>query len=287
MQNGHVLTKEAVAVLLGERKRNSSKGDHGRGLLIAGAPGMTGAAVMSATAALRAGAGTLKVVTTLAGVEALRLLPEAMTVSFRSNTWADCTGEFLAPYFQEATALCAGPGLGRDNGARAVAEQTLGAGKPTVLDADGLFALAQTQQKERILHKNVVLTPHFGEMARLTGLEISKIKAEQEAVARECAKKWGCTVLLKGPQSVIAAPDGRFAVNATGNAGLAKGGSGDVLSGISLALLCQGLAPFEAACAASYLLGASAEEAFALLGERMLLARDVTDAIERTIKNTL
>ena len=101
------------------------------------------------------------------------------------------------------------------------------------------------------------------------------------------AAQWGCTVLLKGARSVVAAPDGRFAWNETGNPGLAKGGSGDVLSGIALAMLGQKLAPFDAACAASYLLGASADTALDLLRERMLMARDVTEMIELTLQNSV
>lgn len=102
--------------------------------------------------------------------------------------------------------------------------------------------------------------------------------------ASEFARHWGCTVLLKGAVSFIAAPDGRVRRNETGNAGLAKGGSGDVLTGIVLAFLGQGITPFEAACAGAYVLGASADTAFSLLKERMLLSRDVADAVEKTVE---
>lgn len=156
-----------------------------------------------------------------------------------------------------------------------------------MIDADGLFALARQKNKAALLHENVILTPHFGEMARLCGCTAAEVKERQEALAREKAQEWGCTVLLKGPESVIAAPDGIFAWNGTGNAGLAKGGSGDVLAGIALAMLGQMLRPFDAACAAAYLLGASADEALALLRERMLMARDVTEMITLTLENNV
>jgi NAD(P)H-hydrate epimerase len=120
-------------------------------------------------------------------------------------------------------------------------------------------------------------------MERLAGIPAREIGARQEELAARYAAEWGCVVLLKNYESVIAAPDGRAARNVSGNPGLAKGGSGDVLAGITLALLAQGLAPFEAACAAAYLLGASANEAMGLLSERMLMARDVIDAVERTL----
>lgn len=287
LENNLILTGRHVGSLIGPRRRDCNKGDNGRGLMIAGAPGMTGAAVMSAAAALRGGVGLLKVISTQAGVEALRALPEAMTVSIQSNRWEDCARQLVEPLLKEATAVCFGPGFGREKAAENLLCWVLEAKKPTVVDADGLFALAQIKDKSSILHNKVVLTPHFGEMARLTGLPIEKIKEQQAEIALEYAQRWGCTVLLKGTQSVIAAPNGRYAWNRTGNPGLAKGGSGDVLSGIVLAMLCQGLSPFDGACAGAYLLGTSADEALELLKERMLLARDVTDAIERTISHTL
>ena len=122
---------------------------------------------------------------------------------------------------------------------------------------------------------------------RLCGMEIAAVRENQETLARRCAAEWGCIVLLKGARSVIAAPDGRYAWNETGNPGLAKGGSGDVLAGIALAMLGQKLAPFEAACAASYLLGASADAALDVLRERMLMARDVTEMIGWTLQNSV
>ena len=128
-----------------------------------------------------------------------------------------------------------------------------------------------------------MLTPHPAEMARLCGCETAAVTADPVAAAREAAARFGCVVLLKGATSCIS--DGRDVyLNTSGNPGLAKGGSGDVLTGIALALLAQGLKPLEAACAASYLLGASADRAYAILGNRMLLAGDVIDAISQEIR---
>ena len=155
--------------------------------------------------------------------------------------------------------------------------------RAVVIDADGLNALSRIENIANMLHDKAVLTPHIGEMARLTGLSTAYIKENQAEVAAKYAKQWGCTVLLKSYRSVIACHDGRIALNTNGNSGLAKGGSGDVLSGITLAMLSQGLDTFGAACAGAYTLGASAEEAMALLKERMLMARDVTDAVEQTV----
>ena len=285
--DGHTLTKDKIAALLGPRRRGSNKGDNGHGLLLAGSGSMPGAACMAATAALRAGIGTLKVLCPASAAAGLCALPEAMLAPLPGERWDACTEAFLRSYLDAATCIAIGPGMGRAAETDGVLRLVLSAGKPVVVDADGLFALARSIEARAALHDKVVLTPHFGEMARLLGISIPEVRENQEALALRSAAQWGCTVLLKGARSVVAAPDGRFAWNETGNPGLAKGGSGDVLSGIALAMLGQKLAPFDAACAASYLLGASADTALDLLRERMLMARDVTEMIELTLQNSV
>lgn len=285
--DGHMLTKDKIAALLGPRRRESNKGDNGHGLLLAGSGSMPGAACMAATAALRAGIGTLKVLCPASAAAGLCALPEAMLALLPGKRWDACTEAFLRSYLDAATCIAIGPGMGRAAETDGVLRLVLSAGKPVVVDADGLFALARSIEARAALHDKVVLTPHFGEMARLLGISIPEVRENQEALALRSAAQWGCTVLLKGARSVVAAPDGRFAWNETGNPGLAKGGSGDVLSGIALAMLGQKLAPFDAACAASYLLGASADTALDLLRERMLMARDVTEMIELTLQNSV
>ncbi len=284
---GKVLQKSDIAAMLGTRKADANKGDSGHGLLLAGSREMPGAACMAAAAALRGGIGTLKVMCPADAKDTLSQLPEAMVLPFAGNGWAGLEEAFLERELSHATAFCIGPGMGRQAETDRVLLWLLRAKKPTVIDADGLFALARQGDKASVLHENVIVTPHFGEMARLCVCSIADVKEKQESLARKKAEEWGCTVLLKGPESVIAAADGRFAWNRTGNAGLAKGGSGDVLAGIALAMLGQKLKPFEAACAAAYLLGASADEALSLLKERMLMARDVTEMIEITLENSI
>ena len=285
--DGHTLTKDKIAALLGPRRRESNKGDNGHGLLLAGSGSMPGAACMAATAALRAGIGTLQVLCPASAAAGLCALPEAMLAPLPGERWDACTEAFLRSYLDAATCIAIGPGMGRAAETDGVLQLVLSAGKPVVVDADGLFALARNTEARAALHGKVVLTPHFGEMARLLGISIPEVRENQKAFALRSAAQWGCTVLLKGARSVVAAPDGRFAWNETGNPGLAKGGSGDVLSGIALAMLGQKLAPFDAACAASYLLGASADAALDLLRERMLMARDVTEMIELTLQNSV
>lgn len=278
------LQKEDIAKLLPPRPRDCSKRDNGKGLLIAGSAGFSGAAVMAACAALRAGVGTLKAVVPAPVAGAFCVLPEAMCAPYPGTDWNDDAAGFIRPYLDEATAVAIGPGLGRGESRESLLRATLAVGKPTVVDADGLFALSKMEDKRAVLHGFTVLTPHLGEMERLTGIPAREIAIRQEELAMKHAAEWGCVVLLKNFESVIAAPDGRAARNISGNSGLAKGGSGDVLAGIALALLAQGLEPFDAACAAAYLLGASANEAMGLLSERMLMARDVIGAVEATLE---
>ena len=144
---------------------------------------------------------------------------------------------------------------------------------------DGLNCLSQHPELYPLLHEEVVLTPHPGEMGRLTGLSAGEVLEDPIDIAGRYAKRWGCTILLKGAATVVS--DGlRTCLLAEGNAGLGKGGSGDVLTGIITGLLCQGIEPFDAACLGSYLLGTSAERAFELLGVRMLRATNVIEALK-------
>ena len=278
-----VLSFENVRTMLGERSRQANKGDNGKGLVIAGSQLMSGAALMCAAAALRSGIGTIKAIVPDKARPAFYALPECMCISFGNDEWSKCDEKLLQKYIDEATAICVGPGIGQGEGTAKLVRLVLRAKKPAVVDADGLNALSGIEDKAEILHENVILTPHIGEMARLTGAKTDDIKSKQAEFASEYAGMWGCTVLLKSYRSYVADQKGRLALNQNGNSGLAKGGSGDVLSGIALAMLGQRLGPFESACAAAYILGASADEAFGLLKERMLMARDVTDAVEQTV----
>ena len=146
-----------------------------------------------------------------------------------------------------------------------------------VLDADGLNAAADLLQAGKLPHPqgDLILTPHPGEMARLTGCSAADINADREGTALRFAKAWDAVVVLKGARTVIAAPDGRCAVNPTGNPGLARGGSGDVLAGMTSALLACKLPAFEAAVCAVYLHGAAADRAAAKHGEAGMLPHDL------------
>ena len=193
---------------------------------------------------------------------------------------------------QKATVLLLGPGLGgaaqsaaRAAETRALVQTLLPAfAGSAVLDADGLNAAAQLLAAgEAFPHPagELIVTPHPGEMARLTGLSAAQINADREETARTYAQKWNAVVVLKGSRTVVAAPDGRACVNPTGNPGLARGGSGDVLSGMTAALLACGLPAFEAAACAVYLHGAAADRTAAVLGEYGMLPHDILPQLGR------
>ena len=188
--------------------------------------------------------------------------------------------------------LLLGPGLGgaAQSDARAAETRTLvqqllpGFAGNAVLDADGLNAAAQLLAGGRELPHpagELIVTPHPGEMARLTGLPAAQINADREGTARQYAQAWNAVVVLKGARTVAAAPDGRVLVNPTGNPGLARGGSGDVLSGMTAALLACGLPAFEAAACAVYLHGAAADRAAAKHGEYGMLPHEILPELGR------
>ncbi len=266
-----LIEREDVMKLLPEQSRASHKGKNGKALLCVGSDKYVGAALMSAKACLRAGCGLLYVATVPKVREALHTIPEAMTLHIDSAK-AEIAGK---------NAVGIGCGIGnRDIGE--LLKSILMAKLPTVVDADGLNYLSRHKELYAFLHEKVVLTPHVGEMARLCDTDIATVLNDCVNVCTSFAKEYGCVVLLKGASSCIS--DGkRMYINTSGNAGLAKGGSGDVLTGIITALLAGGLSAMDAAAAGAYLLGSSADEALNLLKNRALNAGDVVSAIRSEV----
>lgn len=276
-------SEEDIAALLPPRPLDSHKGSNGRVLLLVGSEAYTGAALLSAAAALRGGCGLLTVGVPRTVKPAFSSLPEAMCLPLGNGAgWdADCC--------REAKQLIGGQqAIGMGCGMGSIADVTLlsaalKSGIPLVLDADALNTLSAHRDLLALLHGNVILTPHAGEMARLLETDIAAVTADPILTARDAAKMFGCVVLLKGATTCISDGTG-VVLNTCGNPGLAKGGSGDTLTGIITALLAQGLTPKNAACAGAFLLGASADVAYRVLGNRMLLAGDLIDVIAETIR---
>jgi NAD(P)H-hydrate epimerase len=250
--------------LLPRRRRDSHKGDNGRVLCIGGDHGMGGAVLLCAEAALRGGAGLVRVATREAHVAPLLVrCPEAMPLRIDDS-------QALASLFEQADVVAAGPGLGRGEWGSALAAAALSAGKPLVIDADALNLLASSP---RAL-PDAVLTPHPGEAARLLGCANADVQRDRIAAAREIAARFDATVVLKGAGSVVAAPKRIPRIIGAGNPGMAVGGMGDVLTGAIAALRAQGLGAFDAATCGA-LLHAVAGDVAAREGERGLLPRDV------------
>ena len=288
------ITEEFVWQNIPRRARDSHKGTFGTVLAVAGSAYYRGAALLAAEGALRTGAG----IVTLASVEpvlaaAVARLPECCLCPCIAGAEGGISPESIPRIQrQKATVLLLGPGLGgaaqsaaRAAETRALVQTLLPAfAGSAVLDADGLNAAAQLLAAgEAFPHPagELIVTPHPGEMARLTGLSAAQINADRGETARTYAQKWNAVVVLKGSRTVVAAPDGRVRVNPTGNPGLARGGSGDVLSGMTAALLACGLPAFEAAACAVYLHGAAADRTAAVLGEYGMLPHDILPQLGR------
>ncbi len=271
-----MLNDTDIKIRLPKRPLNTHKGDNGRALLIAGSKLMPGAAVMSALAAVRSGTGLLKVMCSENASAAINVrVPEAMTIP-----WNVSTLYTLKDAIKWATAIAIGPGLGNDIETADAIELVLEAHKPTIIDADGINTISLNRGLYDKLHESVILTPHPGEMQRLTEIPVSDITDNPYSTASTFAQKFNTNLLLKGATSIIAMPDGRICYNITGNPGLAKGGSGDVLTGIILALASQGLDIAEAAITGAYIMGKAADRAAECFGERSMTPVDVVNSIK-------
>lgn len=262
-----------VESLLPPRPFDSHKGKNGHALLCVGSGRYIGAALLSARACLRAGCGILSVVVPEQVRSSFTALPEAITVSTGTQDWDEHACHTAIQAFANKSAIGIGCGMGNGD-CSVLLRSALESGLPVVIDADGLNCLSRHPELYALLHTNVVLTPHPGEMARLLHKTVTEVLSDPIG----CARSFPCTVLLKGSTTTVT--DGARTVLCTeGTPGLAKGGSGDVLCGMITALLAQGLSPFDAARAGTYLLGTSARDAYRLLGNRMLMASDVIDAL--------
>ena len=276
-----------VAAWLAASRRSSqaNKGDAGKVLVIAGSTGKTGAACMVGEAAMCAGAGLVTIATPESSqkVVAAHVISECMTEPLAETAAGAVSREAAERAMELAVArdvVAMGPGLGSsEETTRAfVRSMVVKRERPMVLDADALNALVPWAENVAGSHEHpLILTPHPGEMARLTGRTISDILANRVETAREFATAHAVVLVLKGSRTLIAAPDGEVYVNPTGNAGMATGGTGDVLTGIVAGLLAQKPDdPLAATIAAVYLHGLAGDLAAATFGTRAMIATDIT-----------
>ena len=282
-----LMEREDLKLVLPVRSASGNKGTFGKLLIIAGSENMAGAAFLCASAALRSGAGMVKVLTPSVNREILqRSLPEAMLA-----TW-DSLGKMeteLHRALDWCDAVVCGPGIGRsEEASRLVHELLAVCEKPVVLDADGLNVLeGDLSVLTNTPSGRVTLTPHIGEMARLTGKSAADIKNDLVTSAREISMLTGATCVLKDARTVTALPDGGIFFNNTGNSGMATAGSGDVLAGILGSLIVQGTDPGYAAAAAVVLHGAAGDEAAAEQGRRFMTAGDIVTGIRAVLREDL
>lgn len=272
-----------VLTLLPDREPWAHKGDFGRCLLLCGSRGYTGAAALAAMGALRSGAGLvyLGVPECIYEIEAVKLWePVVFSLPGEGDTFAVHAVGSVLSRLKNMDAVLIGPGLGRSEGARAVltavAEEYHG---PLVLDADGINLIAAHKDLLRGRKAPTILTPHDGEFRRLGG----DLSGDRPAAAAAMAKELGCIVLLKGHETLITDGDVCYH-NRTGNPGMAVGGSGDVLAGMIVSLLGQGLEPLEAAAASAWLHGAAGDRCAAEIGQYGMLPTDLLQVLPRLMK---
>ncbi|MFC1494418.1 NAD(P)H-hydrate dehydratase [Thermodesulfobacteriota bacterium] len=278
--------------LLSNEKSDVHKGKRGHLLILAGSEGKTGAAALCAMGALRVGAGLVTV-----GVpESLnpileKKLTEAMTVPLpetEEKSLALKAGEDILRLIDKKTVLAIGPGLSTNPETVNLVSKILKEVKvPVVLDADALNALSMVPDSLKYLDKNKVLTPHPGEMGRLTGLPVRDIQADRLETTRRYAKKWKCNLILKGAGTILSDPGGMVSINPTGNPALASGGSGDVLTGMIAGFLGRGLTPVKASQAGIYLHGMAADYLAVKAGEAGILASELSEAVPYLMKSLL
>ncbi|OLB90544.1 MAG: NAD(P)H-hydrate dehydratase [Actinobacteria bacterium 13_2_20CM_2_66_6] len=272
------------AVIIPARPKDAHKGTFGTAVVLAGSLGLTGAAFLSSTAAARTGAGLVRllVADTIYPILAAKCTEVMATPVQEVAPGAVGHAAYDSVLRQLATAEVGiiGPGLGRDSSTwRLVVDLALHAKCPLVIDADGLNALADSQRSRGRLGKTRVLTPHPGELGRLTGKTADAVNADRAAAARKAAKEWGAIIVLKGAHTVVAHPDGRVSEDPHEVPALASGGTGDVLSGIIGGLIAQGSEPFAAAVTGVYVHAAAGRRISQRLGDSGLLAGDLLPEI--------
>ena len=279
------ITASRVRSILPRRDPAGHKGDFGKLLCVCGSVGYTGAPVFASRAAVRTGAGLVFLavpeqawpVVAVKSEEAMPFpLPE--TAEGRLSLLAE---EPIRQRAASCDAVLIGCGLGRDRQTDALVRKLLDIDRPLVLDADGLNALDGCPEQLQRRTAPTVLTPHEGEFLRLGG----DLSRGREAAAAAFSRKYGVYLVLKGHRTLVADPEGRLAVNETGNSGMAKGGSGDVLAGMIVSLLSQGCGAFDACCAAVWLHGRAGDRAAADMGERGMTPTDLLEQIPYAMKN--
>ena len=277
------LNHNAVLNLLPDRSVNTHKGNYGKILLLCGSRGYTGAAALAAMGALRSGAGLvyLAVPECIYSIEAMKLTePIVMGLQDQNGTYAISASDQIASMLTDKNAVLIGPGIGRSEGAFSAVQTVLKQfDGPVVLDADGINVIKHHKDILRGRTAPTILTPHDGEFLRFGG----NLTDDRIASASDLANELGVIILLKGHRTIIT--DGVCTyLNPTGNPGMATGGSGDVLAGIIISLLGQGLEPLAAAACGAWLHGAAGDFCAKEIGQYGMLPSDMLNVLPRLMK---
>jgi len=271
-----LITPKDLQPLVAPRLAATHKGTYGHVGVIAGSPGRSGAAVMCARGAIRSGAG---LVTVMTDQDTARLV-HAHSIESMTDS-----GFNLAEFFENKSAVVIGPGLPDNEKAYGVVREWMTSIElPLIIDASALNAYTGRAREINPQSRPRIITPHPGELARITGGDTKSINADRLTAARDAARVSRCVVVLKGHQTLVADPDGHVYVNPTGNPGMASGGMGDVLSGMIGALLARGLDPVDAACLAVYLHGFAGDILKEEMGDTGLAAMDLAERIPTAIQ---
>ncbi len=284
------ITDDSFRRPFAQRVRSSHKGSYGRLMNIAGCLNYNGAAVMSTKAALRTGVGLC---TLAAPISAMKIaachinectylpLPET-----EDGFVADGAFRSIAADLRKATAVSIGCGMGKSENTRNLVEAVIrNASCPIIIDADGINSIAANIDILKERKGEIIITPHVLEFSRISGLSVSEIQRDRIGSARKFSEKYGITVVLKGSNTVIACPDGKIFVNTCGNSGLAKGGSGDVLTGIIASMAAQGIEPATAAASGVYCHALASDMLLDALPEESMLPSDIIDILPKVYRS--
>lgn len=272
-----------------KRRPDANKGDFGHVLVMAGSVGYTGAAYLTSQAALLTGSGlvTLAAAKSIYDIMAAKLT-EVMVRPFfetRDGSLSLMAEKDLLEFSEKCDSIAIGPGISQNKETYKLVRGVISKlKKRVVLDADGINALEANPALLKTTLTPAIITPHPGEMARLAGAEISQIQSSRKDIAIQFALEYNTHLVLKGRETVVASPDGRLYINTTGNAGMASGGTGDVLTGMIASFLGQGIEPFAACALGAYFHGAAGDLALKDKGALSLIATDILDRLPEVLK---
>ena len=283
--------KNIVKRAVPNRPDNANKGTMGTLLSICGSFGMAGAAILAGKSALRCGVGLekLAIPKSIYPIAAVSIL-ESVFLPLSETSDGKISRTNIPSLLLEAkksTAVLLGCGLSVCDDTKALVKSFVeNCTAPMVLDADALNCIAENPEILKKRKSDIIITPHPGEMGRLCGITAKEVNADRVECARKFAKKYGVITVLKGSGTIIASPNGHALLNTTGNSGMATGGSGDVLAGMTAGLLAQGKSAFDCAAAAVYLHGLAGDFAAEKLGKISMLPSDIIDYIAQSFKSS-